>query len=169
MMTTPHMVAGAAIGHVLRRPWLAYPAALASHFVLDAIPHLDSHSLFGANQGGPTRLEAAAGITDFLMGVVLVAWLTSRRPDRHVMRCAALLGVLMDLAEYVPPWGPRLQTWSGAACLVGFHHGIQHNLTPAHWALGGGTQLAVLALGIVVCLARGQSRQSVAGRQTIAL
>ena len=154
MMATPHMVAGAAIGRVLRRPWLAWPAALASHFVLDVIPHLDSHSLFGVKQGGPTPLEATAGITDFLVGAVLVAWLTSRRLDRRVMRGAALFGILVDLVEYVPPIGPWLRAWPGAAWLIGFHHGIQHNVTPAQWPLGVGTQAALLLVAISVCLAR---------------
>jgi len=153
MMATPHMVAGAAIGRVLRRPWLAWLAAFASHFVLDVIPHLDAHSLFGVKQGGPTPLEAAAGITDFLVGVILVAWLTSGRPDRRVMQGAALFGILIDLAEYVPPLGPWLRTWSGAASLIGFHHGIQHNLAPAQWAIGLGTQAALLLVALSVCLA----------------
>ena len=54
MMATPHMVAGAAIGRLLRRPWLAYPAAFVSHFLLDIVPHIDSHALFGADHGGLT-------------------------------------------------------------------------------------------------------------------
>jgi hypothetical protein len=145
------MVAGAAIGRVLRRPWLAYPAAFASHFLLDAAPHIDSHALFGARHGGLTRMEAASGVTDFLLGAILVGLVSYGRPARRVMLGGALFGVLMDLAEYVPPFGPWLQHWAGAAWLTGFHHRIQHNLTPAQWPLGGATQLAALALAIAVC------------------
>ena len=158
MMATPHMLAGAAIGRVLRRPWLAWPAALASHFVLDVIPHLDSHALFGVKRGGPTPLEAGAGITDFLVGAALVAWLTSGRPGRRVMWGAALFGILMDLVEYVPPVGPWFQTWSGAAWLVNFHHGIQHNVAPAQWPLGMGTQAALILAAVAICLARPSRR-----------
>ncbi len=35
MLATPHMCAGAALGAILRRPWLTWPAAFASHFLLD--------------------------------------------------------------------------------------------------------------------------------------
>lgn len=31
MMATPHMLTGAALGRARHRPWLVYPAALASH------------------------------------------------------------------------------------------------------------------------------------------
>jgi hypothetical protein len=153
------MVAGAAIGRVLRRPWLAYPAAFASHFVLDIVPHIDSHALFGVKHGGPTRLEAASGVTDFLIGALFVGLVSSRQPSHRVMLGGALFGILIDLVEYIPPFGPWFQNWAGAAWFVGFHHRIQHNLTPAHWPLGAGTQVAVLALALAVCLARRQGRR----------
>jgi len=38
MVATPHLVAGAAIGKLFRRPWLAYPLAFGSHFLLDFVP-----------------------------------------------------------------------------------------------------------------------------------
>ena len=159
MMATPHMVAGAAIGRALRRPWLAYPAALASHFLLDIVPHIDSHALFGVKHGGPTRLEATAGVTDFLVGALVVGLVSLRQPSRRVMLGSALFAILVDLVEYVPPLGPWFQSWAGAAWFTGFHHGIQRNLTPAQWPLGVGTQAAVLALSLGVCLSRRRGRE----------
>src|SRR5947199_309584 len=41
MLATPHLVTGAAIGKVLKRPALAWPVAFASYFLLDHVPHLD--------------------------------------------------------------------------------------------------------------------------------
>jgi len=81
-----------------------------------------------------------------------------RSYEDSVMLGGALFGILLDLIEYVPPIGPWLQHWSGAAWLTGFHHSIQHNLIPAHWPLGGGTQAAVLAVGLAICLV--QSRRA---------
>jgi len=165
MMATPHMVVGAALGRALRRPWLAYPAALASHFLLDTVPHLDAHGMFGTSRGGPTRAEATAAVVDFLVGVLVVV-LVARPPRRRVMLLAGLLGILPDLVEYVPPLGPWFQSWAGAHWLVTFHHAIQHNLTPAQWPLGAATQLAVVALSLAVCLSgrrtapRGQSLEA---------
>jgi hypothetical protein len=158
MMATPHMVVGAALGRVLRRPWLAYPVAFASHFALDTLPHLDSHALFGVEHGGPTPWETASGVTDSLVGAVLVSLLARRQPGRRVMMGSALCAILIDLAEYVPPFGPWFQTWAGTAWLVGFHHRIQHNLTPAQWPLGAATQALALGLALAVCLRGGRSR-----------
>jgi len=169
MMATPHMVAGAAIGRVLRRPWLAYPIAFVSHFLLDTVPHLDSHALFGVKHGAPTPLEAAAGIADFLVGAVVVSLLAVRQPLRRVMLGGALFGVLIDLVEYVPPFGPWFQHWSGAAWLTGFHHRVQHNLTPADWLLGAGTQAAVLALGLAICLLGRQRKERLVEKQASAV
>jgi hypothetical protein len=39
MLTTPHAAAGVAIGAIIGNPVLVIPVALASHFVLDSIPH----------------------------------------------------------------------------------------------------------------------------------
>lgn len=151
MMALPHMAIGAAIGRAVPRPWAAYPIAFASHFALDAIPHLDSHGLFGAAQGGPTPLEAAAGVSDFLAGALVAGLLARGRPPRRIMLGGALAAVLMDLVEYTPPFGSWLRNWAGTARLVVFHHRLQHNLTLAHWPLGFGTQCAGLAFALAAC------------------
>jgi len=39
MTATNHALTGALIGLSIGNPWLALPAAFASHFVLDAVPH----------------------------------------------------------------------------------------------------------------------------------
>lgn len=43
MTATNHALTGAIIGLSLHNPWLAVPAALASHLVCDAIPHFGSN------------------------------------------------------------------------------------------------------------------------------
>lgn len=39
MTATNHALTGAVIGLVAGNPWIAVPAAIASHFVCDALPH----------------------------------------------------------------------------------------------------------------------------------
>jgi len=152
-MATPHMVAGAAIGTKLRSPWLALPLAFASHFLLDFAPHLDAHSLFGSGYGRTTSPEAIAAALDFFLGAIVVGVLVGRQPGRRLAGSAALLAVLIDLVEYLPPFGPWLRGWPGTAWLRHFHHAIQRNLTGAHWPLGFSTQAAVMALSLWVLLA----------------
>ncbi len=160
MMATPHLLVGAALGRAVQRPWLAYPAALASHLLLDMVPHLDAHSLFGVPRGGPTRLEAATAVADFAAGSVLVgalAW----RARRRSMILAALSAVLIDLVEYVPPVGPWFQQWPAAAGLVRLHHAVQHSVTLAHWPLGLVPQLVVAGSAIGVCLGGARAKMPV--------
>ncbi len=151
MLGTPHLLAGAAIGKVLRRPWLAWPAAFLSHFLLDYAPHLDSHALFG-RPTGVTGPEAAMGIIDGVVGIGLVLWLARGQPARRVMLGAATFAIVMDVLDNALPWGAWFRVWPRTAWLSAFHHGFQHNLAPAHWPLGVVTQMTVVALALWVCL-----------------
>ena len=194
MMCTPHILAGAAVAKLLRRPVLAYPAAFATHLALDVVPHLDAHGMFGVPHGGPTTAEAATAVADFVVGAALLVWLASGKGDatffparrepgplpgkrlRPLFRRGArdhaslpgkrllppfrlllwggFCGIVLDLVDNVPPWGPHFQTWAGTAWFSAFHHGIQHNLTPAQWPLGFATQAAVVALAVWVLTAK---------------
>ena len=148
MLAIPHILAGGAIGKTLRRSWLAWPLAFASHFVLDTIPHIDSHGLFGRAGGGVTALEACAGLLDFTLGAVLIISSAWRRPARgRVLGCAGL-GIVIDVAEYLPAVGPWLRRWPGTAWFTTFHHAIQHNVSPRDWPLGFMTQAVVVALAL---------------------
>ena len=154
MMATPHMMTGAVIGKTLRRPWLAWPVAFASHFLLDITPHLDSHNLYGLDHGGPTVPEAAIGIADFVLGAAFVAWLVWRQPNRRVILGAALFAIIIDVIENVPPLGPWFKSWPGTSWLSEFHHAFQLNVEPHQYALDVATQVAVIAIALWLLLPR---------------
>jgi hypothetical protein len=166
MLASVHLATGAAIGKSVRPFWLAAVAAFASHFVLDFVPHSDTHSLFGG-PGGITRAEVISTLVDVVLGVALVLWATvarparagrhpgslslgTRQPWRRAAIWAAFAAVVIDLVDNVPPWGPHFQTWAGTAWLSAFHHGIQHNLPRAEWPLGVAIQLVFLAAALWV-------------------
>lgn len=165
MTATPHILAGAAIGRGLRRPWLAWPVAFGSHFVLDFIPHLDDHALFGVERGGVTPAEAASAILNFTLGWVLVGWLVRRQPDRRVMLGGAFFAIVIDIIDHTP----RLNHWFansvGTAWLSDFHHGFQHNVTPAQWPLGIGTQLVLAGLALWVLLGATERHRAAGARR----
>ena len=150
MLATPHMAAGAAIGKLLRKPSLAYPAAFASHFLLDRVPHLDSHRLFGRATAGVTTGEVTMAAIDTVAGIALVFWASREQPLRRVILGAALFGILIDLIDNVPPWGDWFSAWPGTAWLSTFHHAFQHNVARDQWLLGFGTQIAVVAVSLWV-------------------
>jgi hypothetical protein len=152
MLATPHLMVGAAIGKTLRRPWLAWPVAFVSHFLLDFVPHLDSHALFGVPSGGPTLPEAGMAIADVLVGTAAVAWLVAGQPERRVMLGAAFFAILVDLMFNVPPWAPWLTAWPGTAWLAALHRASEQNVTPAQWPVGVGTQVVAVAAALWLIL-----------------
>lgn len=44
MTATNHIATGALIGTVIGKPWLAFPVAFLSHFLLDALPHFGTEA-----------------------------------------------------------------------------------------------------------------------------
>jgi len=143
VLAAPHMAAGAAIGKAARRPWLALPVAFASHFLLDAMPHLDAHGLFGVGTGDPTRPEVAMAALDALLGIALVLWAVRGQPLRRLMLWGAFMGILADVVYDIPPWHHWFKAWPATAWLGAFHSAIQGDVPTAQWPLGFGAQLAV--------------------------
>lgn len=145
MLAAPHMLAGAAVGKALRRrPWLALSAAFGSHFLLDFVPHIDSHGLFGIKGGGLTRPEVAMATLDTLLGIALVLYAVGRHPGRGVMISAAFAAIVIDLLDHVPPFSAWFGPWPGTSWLSSFHHECQHNVAPANWLVGFATQIPVV-------------------------
>lgn len=145
-MATPHMIAGAAIGKVVRPPWLALAAAFASHSLLDIVPHLDSGAFF--EEPAPTLVAVTA--LDVLIGASVVLFAAHRAPRRRAMVWAAFFAVVIDLVDNVPPWNAWFHAWPTGAWINSFHHGTQHSVAPDQWPLGVATQIAVLALALWV-------------------
>lgn len=50
MILTPHLIFGAAIASKISNPFLAIPAALISHYLLDTLPHKDYYSITNIHQ-----------------------------------------------------------------------------------------------------------------------
>ncbi len=148
MIATCHIVVGAAIGTALHRPWLAWPAAYASHFLLDRLPHLDPHALVGVPNGRPTRREVAWGAVDTLVGTALGLWLAWGRPEYRVMVGAAFFAVLPDLMCF--PWLDWRRVWSPVVWLRGLHQLAHCAIRPGDRLVGFGTGVAALLASVGV-------------------
>lgn len=65
MLQTPHVVIGCAIAINVGNPYLAIPLSLASHFVLDRVPHWNPHTYTEAVKYGiPKRKTLAVTAVD---------------------------------------------------------------------------------------------------------
>ena len=91
MLVTNHVLSGAVIGAVLRRPVPAFAVGVASHFVLDSLPHWgkwDSDRRFLA-------VAVADGLTGLAaMGVITRAVLRRQAADRSEFAAYVVLGMV---------------------------------------------------------------------------
>lgn len=101
MLETPHVAVGAAIAAKVGNPYLALPLALASHFVLDRIPHWNPHFYTETKKyGKPSNKSTTLAIVDSFAALGLgLAVAGQALPDKTkfaVILAACLLSVLPD-------------------------------------------------------------------------
>lgn len=90
MLVTNHVLSGAVIGAAVRRPVPVFAVGVASHFVLDSLPHWgkwesDRHFLYVAVADGLTGLAAISVITR--------AVLRTPAADRTTFAASVVLGM----------------------------------------------------------------------------
>ncbi|HEX3752191.1 MAG TPA: hypothetical protein VHW06_16605 [Streptosporangiaceae bacterium] len=92
MLLTNHVLSGALIGSLVRRPAPAFVAGVVSHFALDAVPHW-----------GPFRERRAllrVAVPDGLTALaVLTAFAAAAPPRRRLALTAAMLGAALPDAD----------------------------------------------------------------------
>jgi hypothetical protein len=91
MTVTNHAVTGALVAVAIHNPWIGLPAALASHFVIDVIPHwnyFEENLLY-------RRIALMADITFSLMMLIILALTVDA--SRRLVIAGGFLGVLPDL------------------------------------------------------------------------
>ena len=96
MFVTNHVLSGALIGRALeRRPVAAFAVGVASHLVLDAVPH------WGCDKHGPGGADEflAMARRDGLLGLAAMAaaTLVATRPSRTATVAAMVGAALLDL------------------------------------------------------------------------
>lgn len=99
MTSTAHTLVGAAIVSVVPNPFIAAPLVLASHFLMDLIPHWD----FGTNwRSRPKYVTGLISISDTIIGFTLAYFLFwGKAPFLHLFM-GMFLAVLPDWLE--TPW-----------------------------------------------------------------
>ena len=105
MMATTHILTGAAVAKVLRRPQWAWPGAFLSYFVLDALPHVNPEQYFSYPAKGLVAL------VDVCIGLALVTWLLRGQQYRGVMVGGVVVVLLVGIvtnASHLLLWFSRL-------------------------------------------------------------
>ena len=88
MLVTNHVLSGAVVGALVRRPLLAVPAGIASHFLLDAAPHWGRWR----DERQFMRIAVADGLTGLAaMGAVAAL----ARPERRAAVVAGMVAAAL--------------------------------------------------------------------------
>jgi hypothetical protein len=88
MLVTNHVLSGAVIGAVTRRPAAAFALGFVSHFALDAVPHW-------GNFGGRQQFMRVA-VPDGLAGLAVMGAMTALAPrDARVAVLAGMAGAAL--------------------------------------------------------------------------
>lgn len=130
MTATNHVITGAIIGAVVHQPALAIPAAFASHFVCDAIPHFgNGKTLPFGRHGFILYLLIDCG----LAAVILLSLIVRQPAHWPLMVVCGIAAASPDLM-----WLPRFvgllrhkKDAIGSSWLMRFHAVIQWSQTPA--------------------------------------
>ncbi len=117
MLLTNHVLSGALIGALVRRPLPAFAAGAASHFVLDSLPHW--------GQWGSQRRFLRVAVPDGLISLALAGALAAASPsDRRPAVLAGMAGAAL------PDMDKPANLWFGWSPFPGavdrFHSRIQH-------------------------------------------
>ena len=105
MLETPHVAVGAALAVKLGNPLLAIPLSVASHFVLDKVPHWNPHTYTETvTNGGPSKSTIIVTAVDIAISIALgfgVAY--SVLPNKALalsVLASCLASVLPDVSKY---------------------------------------------------------------------
>jgi hypothetical protein len=140
LVNTVHVAAAAAIVRLVPQPELALPLALASHLVLDTVPHWNWRP-------GGNVFRVAASLGDGLGALILTLLFVQTAAVPWIMASACFLSTLPDLIQ-APYYFLRFQP--PALCRF-----IQWERTRQKWpwmsqAFGIGTQVATMVASLIV-------------------
>ena len=124
VLLTNHVLSGALIGALARRPLPAFALGVASHFVVDAVPHW--------GDWGSQRRFLRVAVPDGLISLaVMGAIAATSPPDRRLTVLAGMTGAaLPDLDKPSNLWFGRSPF---PAAVDRFHWGIQREASHRVW------------------------------------
>lgn len=147
MLTTPHVLTGAALGVATGNPIAGFAAGVVSHFILDAIPHTDPGTwrMDEPYPFKPVAGEWAIGIVDLFVAFYLLLFLAGEAPLVAAAPIAGVVGAMVpDVLGLSPLFWPRLATFPIVQRYLAFNKRLQWTVRPNRIGLGLVTQLVVV-------------------------
>ncbi len=143
MLELPHAMVGAALAVAISNPAIALPAALASHFITDYVPHWNPHLHTEKIEYGKfSATSYVVIIIDSVLALILGFYIATTHPAKFfVILAACFLAVLPDVVE-IPYYFFNMHiNW--VEKLIAYQRSHQWNVPPV---IGIACQLAVVAV-----------------------
>ena len=154
MIAAPHMIVGAILGDLIQNYPLAFLAGFASHFVFDAIPHLETSTFLSLKerQDGNRKLtkkEYLIIISEFSLGLFIVYWFFLTKSKNLAILWGAFGAILPDLIDNVPFWKYSVRKIQPFKWFHQFHDWIHYNkLNSKNWIFG--LPIYIIIIGIFI-------------------
>jgi hypothetical protein len=106
MVTSVHLVFGAAVGVALKNPAVVVPVAFCTHYLLDAVPHYAPKPVRGFKEGGFGKtdwLDLSLKAVEPILGIVITALLffNAEAKLKLALLLGAVFGWLPDLLVFL--------------------------------------------------------------------
>ncbi len=154
MLALNHVLVGAAIGSETNNIPVIVGLAVASHFILDALPHVDQ----GLEKNGKdyfkqnTKYFLAA--VDIAISLVLIVFILTLKStlDRSSIIIGAVSGLSIDLIFNIPWWENFMKRTPILKSIYFFHKDIQEPLKKYQFVFGLPLQIIIIVVSIWILL-----------------
>jgi hypothetical protein len=153
MLSTPHILTGAAIGAVAAP--LGLPAvfcfAVISHLALDILPHTDDLLLEVPFSEKYSANDILSVILEIVSGIIIVSYFVFRSSVPLALAVGALGGLTIDLIDNVPFW-KGIRNLPIFKQLHQFHEMFDGAVRTKWKIVGVATQFIVIVISVIVLM-----------------
>jgi hypothetical protein len=156
MLLTPHVLAGTAIGLAVGNPVAGFVLGVASHYVLDSVPHTDPGTRHYGKLNAQTldTLDWAIVIADVATAIFSFYILSTYAPIAVAGPIAGAIGGFLPDSLNIRYASSKMMKWMGLDWYFDFINKFHYTAKPSQWVLGTATQLAVMIGSVWYILAR---------------
>ena len=146
MISTSHLLIGAATGAATGNPAGAFFVGVASHFAMDMVPHVDIGTFISPqrkNNLNFNKSEYVEAFADIIIGgaVVLLLIFKSSHFNAVNMFWGAAGGISVDVIDNVPFWSNYTRELPIFKSMHNLHSKLHFNIDSKYWYLGTLTQV----------------------------
>lgn len=154
MLSTPHLLSGAAIGAVAAPLGLPAVFALAFilHIALDLVPHSDVNLLEGGENDKYTQGDSYAIVLEIVVMITIVIYFAYKSSAPQAILVGAMGGFTLDVIDNMPFWQERVRQWPFFKQLHQIHDTLHTSLKVKGRLLGVVMQFIVIIVSVIILM-----------------